>query len=327
MRLSVVIATMLLATGALAQGASNDAVLKAIEALGQRLDGMQKEINELKKPQSPAQASQPAAAPSTGGAGQASPAPSARLAGRPVPGWRVEAVPAPMEGRLNEPGLFTFSAPASLIPYDQHVKTRDVSNWLFYRATAYFRAKQASSYTFSITQYTTSGYALCYRILSIDNNTIIKRTDAWNNNINNVEQIGNITLEAGIYELKMTYICKDFYKNQPGEIAITRIQIRTPDDAVPRDFRPDELFYLEKGRAEAPAPSSRNAAAGQSRSVVNSVNVRERPDVASGVATKLAPGQQITIAELVDNGAWAQIELSGRKIGYIRTSALELNTR
>lgn len=101
---------------------------------------------------------------------------------------------------------------------------------------------------------------------------------------------------------------------------------------APRELGPNEILHIARGnqRSSNETLSSPDAAppnTGALRTVRSELNVRQQPTTASGIAAKLSPGMSIRVAGLTSDQQWAQIQVNGRDVGFIRVSALNLNTQ
>lgn len=102
-----------------------DAILDALKRIEGRIDGMQKQIDDLKSgpsKQVPAQSGSQGTAALPAGT-------------RAVAGWAISVLPYSRDATPPD-ALFRFPAPKTPLRFDAHLATRRIDNWVSYRGEA-----------------------------------------------------------------------------------------------------------------------------------------------------------------------------------------------
>lgn len=146
---SLAVATYLLPTASPSiaqQSEDTKAILNALKNLDGRMDGMQKQIDDLKSGGAKAPAAAPTEAAKAEAPPSATPTPSAGSALPPgmkaVPGWVVNVLPYVENVREPDP-LFLFSQSKLPMNFGAHLATRSVDDWVKYKAEAKFNVYEA----------------------------------------------------------------------------------------------------------------------------------------------------------------------------------------
>jgi hypothetical protein len=326
--LAVCLSSIALAVPAVAQQSSEEtrAILDAVRGLGTRLDGMQKDIDALKGARTAPAAPAPAAQSPAPAAAQ----PARQSSGQLRPGWVVSAFIKGdnANGNFDSDPVGIFVQPNSRFNSEIHRKHFAAANRLSYRADAFIRIEEAGRYVFvGRAESDRSMTGNCQIWLSIDDKEVFK--SGYGNWNNGTARQGGIDLASGDFKIAYYQVC------DTGESAFSNfvLQIRGPGELTPRDFTAREIVHIARAErrssAEPRAATSAEAvpASGAQRRITSEVNVRQGPAVTASVATKLQPGQQIVVAGITDDRQWAIIDMNGRRIGYIRVSALNQNSQ
>jgi hypothetical protein len=304
-------------------------VLRAIQNLGNEVRGIREDVDRLKNA-NPNSGTAPSARGSSGAttapqqpAAEARPAASAQRQMRP--GWVVAVHSSPINTRPDwsvfegdELGLFVHSTHS--FDRNMHQTAVPTTNWVAFRAKAFFRATEGGRYILS---------SRMERDGQCRVRVIIDEREVFSGNINNAGEIaqGGINIEPGDYAMQHDIVCSTYGS---GSYRMS-LQVRSPSDLTPRTFSQNEIVHIARGNQRSsnePAPGSATQwQAGVVRTVRSVVNVRQQPSTQANVVTRLDPGANLRIAALTSDREWAQVEVGGRVMGFIRLSALEASTQ
>lgn len=267
MRSAWLLAGLVAGTPALAQSPGgqpdNAALLKALQQL-------QREISDLKAQRggtaSPAAA--PVAAPANGAAPPA-PAASPPLPKKAVPGWAVKLIP--WSDDQNAPYVSWFPGPLADFTFDLHSRLMPGQNRFIYNPGAFFRVPEAGTYTFSVfletiaAPHPTNQYASlatnCATEFFVDGNKVVSGGTSFDWNLPRPEKdiyrgqsfYGQVALEERDYKLDFKVDC--WFLNERKTVSYDaglpvwkrnrfKVLVKAPADAIPRAFRPQELFFV-----------------------------------------------------------------------------------
>jgi hypothetical protein len=351
---------------ALAQSDDTKAILDALKGLGDRMDGMQRQIDQLKgAPAVPAPATAPTKSPPA-----EAPPPAARgtpSGGTPpgmklVPGWVVQVIPYE-ESNPSPDALFQFTAPKLPLKFNAHLATKNTDNWVRYRGEAKLNVYEAGRHVFLFDVANAASRPSLYCVLEIGINgkKVIATPEKAISEINGNDTktlSGGIDLAVGNYDITFEAGCQsggalfirrgsnDYNHRDAWLNSSVNIQVRGPTDSVPRAFEPTELFHYVRQRASAPGPAGAvdRAAAGDPvetasteppqlvrtsgvRTIVSEVNVRSKPSTAASLATRLEPGMQVRLVARTSDEEWHQVAVGDRVVGFVKTTALAANSR
>lgn len=259
-----------LATSAAAQESDSQQILNLLKGMNQRLDGIEQRLGTVEQgssgsavpPEAPA-AAMPAASAPAAPAGEAI-ATQSPPAGKAVPGWRVDVFPMTDEG-ISKSLIARTSAPIGETRFDLHFDGGPVSNLVNYHGEAFFFAREAGNYTFSIvldnSKANGSEYWSCEAAFHLEDNEIIPH---FSSNAPRTMS-GNIDLQAGNYAASYDVSCRQ--RNNGLDYVLSEheiersykklafdIKVLPPNEMKLRDFEPDELFFIappEKRRSQA----------------------------------------------------------------------------
>lgn len=359
------LALFLVTNSAWAQSPDSDAILKAIEALGNKVDSMQKDVDRLKS-QSGSGAQTPAS-PDTQAAKSSPPAGAATAPTRakPVssgvsyePGWVVDVRPQPAKGQAPESNG-RFIARTDGFAFGDFRKTVGVPGWASFSGEALFDAKVAGKYVFSIrlsnSEPLTSskvwglrGY--CSTQLSIEDHELISQDSSkfsFNAAFDRISQAG-YNLEAGAYKIMFVVECpleSDNFKNpdaifqadQNIKTWFDKVRIATsvrgPDDLTSRSPSLNELVHIAKKKASLEPPSIPTSAprpvtvpVGTVRTATKEFNIRTAPRIDALVVVKAPPGERIEVIAKTPDDEWARVAIGGQPVGFVKGSALATNS-
>ncbi len=345
---------------AVAQSDDLKAVLGAIEAVNKRLDGMQTQIEEIQRGGSRA----PAEAQTKGPAAsqQAIPNPPGM---KPQTGWLFSAVP--FDRSVAEPdALFRFSRPSMPVKFGNHLDTRRIQNWVRYRGEAKLNIHESGRHVFALDIQNGNYHSTrCRGYFRVNKSEVFRFGSRDNGEGSDVSVqrgqsttvSGGMTLDVGNYDALLFVSCFPNCGDTDQECwrawhnTAFDLQMRGPSDNAPRPFARNEVFYWVRDtqpaptaqpaqkRSESPArvggptPGTTGSlpvatpAVGSKRLVNSSLNVRVSPSGGVQVAAKLRPGEQIVVVQHVALGEWVLVSKDGRNLGYVKTTALLLNTQ
>ena len=215
-------------------------ILQLLQGMNDKFESMEKRLDALENP--PAEPADEV------------PAKPAAARTKATPGWQIELYPYGRDG-LQDMSIARAHVPIGELPFKLSLKDGPVSNYVQYRAKAYFKAATSGEYSFRLTGDSTSrkGRILsptlnCISQINLDDEEVLapewRKTD--------FAASGGVDLEAGTYELTYTVSCTGFterltYTPKRHTIEIARnttinVQVLGPDDEDFRDFEPSELY-------------------------------------------------------------------------------------
>lgn len=348
----------------LAQSDDTKAILDALKGLGDRMDGMQRQIDQLKGG-APAPASEPAKSapaeappPAARGTPEGGTPPGMKL----VPGWVINVIPFE-QGNPSPDVLFQFKAAKMPVRFGAHLATKNMENWVRYRGEAKLNVFEAGRHVFQIDITAARNMLGCVvgfevggkSAISTESKTYYKVQNETTRTIS-----GGLDLAVGNYDATISVGCQanggnpgylgignDFYHNRDQWLNSTfNIQVRGPSDSVPRAFEPTELFHYVRQRASAPGAggaADRAAASGSVetasteprqlvratgvRTIVSEVNVRAKPSTSALLAARLEPGMQVRLVAKTSDEQWHQVAVGDRVVGFVKTTALAANSQ
>jgi hypothetical protein len=263
---------------ALAQSDDTKAILDALKGLGDRMDGMQRQIDQLKSgPAAPAPATAPAKSPpaeAPGPAARGTPSGGTPPGMKLVPGWVVQVIPYE-EGNPSPDALFQFTAPKLPLKFNAHLATKNTDNWVRYRGEAKLNVYEAGRHVFLVDIAVPRGPdASCSVALSIGGKDVVSTPEKSVHVVKDQTTLtvsGGLDMAVGNYDATFSMACQtnggqsnagylgrgnNFYNQKEEWLGTSfNIQVRGPSDSVPRAFEPTELFHYVRQRASAPGPA------------------------------------------------------------------------
>jgi hypothetical protein len=220
-------------------------ILQLLQGINNKFDVIDKRLDNLEK------LSQPGANAAASNATAATPKPQTGVLA--VPGWKVEV--RPYDGDILRPDpIARAKVPIGKVNFDLHFGDGPTAALVAYHGEAYFRVKEGGKYTFK-TFISASEVFECNQELYIDKNKI---SDANVSGISNTT--GSVELNSGDYLLNYTIGCVKNTKvthigssGTPEDQVINGyrksffdIRVLGPNDPQFREFKNDELFFVEK---------------------------------------------------------------------------------
>jgi hypothetical protein len=325
----VSVSTMFLSiaeVGAQTSDPATKAILDALQRIDGRLDGMQREIDQMKRgPSAPAPAQTP-----TRQAPAAQQAPTEQPRRQLQPGWVVNVYNQDGNGNafFDQDPIGTFIYRGVRFHSQIHAKSVPTNNRVGYEAKGFIRIRESGRYVFFFRS--SADWSNCGSLFQIDDKELIK-TEARVNLQGGQSWQAGIDLAAGDFAVTYRFACG----HADQRYSERAIDVRGPGDLVPRELRPDEILHIaradRRSSNETPAATGQggplapvNAAAliGSQRTVQRAVNVRRQPSTNAQRAAQLEPGTRIGIRAVTPDEEWAMVEVNGQAIGFIKVTAL-----
>ncbi len=274
------------------------------------------------------------------------------------PGWLVGALPF-VETDTEPDAAFYFAAPSSM-HFSLHKKYDDSDNWYRYLGKGVLNVYGDGRYGFYVSV-TAREDTTCWGYMNIGDEDVV-----WIVSSKKGAEIGSgqtITfngfkdLKKGSYDARFRLSCtpptkpeRAYYHYERDTAAWQGVKfdlmIKTPSDAVPREFKDNELFHYVKQAGAASTASARTYSAstgstletlevfglklGDTRQLVSAVNVRPDPSASSKAVGTVGVGNLVDISEVTDDREWIKVYFSHgdtQGAGYIKVSELVASSR
>lgn len=282
---------------ALAQSEDTKAILDALKGLGQRMDGMQKQIDELKRPaKAPAEVSnaieQKEDHPdATASPSQAKPTTPAGM--RAEVGWTISALPD-AKGQREPDALFRFSKQSLPISFNAHLKTKGIDDWVKYRGEAQLQIYEPGRHVFSVEIAAPATRDLyCGGYLKIGTTVVIdlgNEMSNWNDTTRAPDKetktvSAGLALETGNYDITFLAACYNRCTVSGNEGcrdawhgSTFDIQVRGPSDDAPRPFTSKEIIRWVRAKPSVTAVDSAPAKPAKDKPATTGANPAKKPE-------------------------------------------------
>lgn len=331
-------------------------ILQLLQGMNTKFDTIEKRLDKIEGQASDASAAKPDAPAQQSSAPEAEepqkPEVAAVPSGVATPGWKIDVMPYGKDGPGDAP-IARTRAPIGKTYLNMHMESGPVSNYVEYRATAFFWARESGTYSFKIYLDQSSGSAsLCDLSLKVEDHVVLSDKGLMQPQSTS----GNIDLQEGKY-LLTTYVgcyranhakdrAMDGYEVQNYKGIFYDVAVLGPSDSQMRPFEPDELFFIAPPQRVKAKPQALSAAPAlqyqqqaapvdedpteQIRAVdisrpgitTGNANLRSEPSREAGIVMKVGPRASLLVMQQL--GDWYKVQTAGGASGFLHNSLVAI---